>query len=65
MQTTEELRERAAETLGWSYRDACSFSLPTLVAAVRLVNAQLAAEIVAHIREGRHVPTPVVQKRRA
>ena len=31
----DDLRHEIADALGWSYRDACSFSLPALAAMLR------------------------------
>jgi hypothetical protein len=61
--TTEELHEKMATALGWAVRDVQSYSLKSLEPLVRAVDAALADDINAHVREERHILTPVASKR--
>ena len=45
-----DLHERIAESLGWTKKEAQSFSLPTLREFVRTVNPKLAHEITLVMR---------------
>lgn len=53
----DDLRQEIADALGWSYRDACSFSLPTLAAMLRgnPDHVGLYNKVTAIVAEQQHV----------
>lgn len=60
---TDSLYERAAEKLGWSVRDARSFSLPMLREIVKEKSPKLAHEIDMAIAAGSHIYEKPVRRR--
>ena len=60
----DNLHERIAETLGWTVKEAQSFSLATLREVVREKNPKLAHVISDVIQNGEHIYVKVPEKRR-
>lgn len=58
------LHERIAEALGWTEKDARSFSLPTLREMLRGKHPDLYAEVTGIIQRGDHILEPVPPPKR-
>jgi hypothetical protein len=51
---TDELRERAAGLMGWTFEESTALSLPTLASLVRGKDPELDVALAKHIRLGLH-----------
>lgn len=53
--TTDDIRERAAKVLGWTFTETCQFSLLMLREMVRGKDDKLAQEISDLVQSGQHI----------